>query len=109
MSNNNEYDVNIRMDWVNLTVIDHYNSTDVGVAHTIISIPRDPSERNKSSTYDVERGFLDYIGEFRFLHKTYKVKLAYISDPIFVEFTPTFVRVGTRGYYKAHPTSGEIS
>ena len=98
----------IKMDWTNISVPHSYDTATIGANDIIMTISRDPSNRNTDDTYTMERGFLDYIGEKRFIHKTFEVQVYGLRDCFYIEFSPTEIKVGTNICHKRRTFSDAI-
>lgn len=86
-----------KINWSNVSVVrSHFK--DSKVENVIARYERCMNVgRQKDPSYEIEHQFLVNDGNNHngFTHRTYEVKVHPIPDPLFVQFTPTEIIVGT--------------
>lgn len=87
--------MSLAINWVDLTVSHSYLSADVKIVDPVITYVRNKNAGRKVDTsYTIERAFLDYIGETRFIHKTFRFVLFGNNKPFYIQFTADEVILG---------------
>lgn len=90
--NTNINRVNLNWEWI--SVADTYPATNMKVEDVVMTIPRDPSNRNRDNSYEIERAFLDLANQDEFIHLIYETQIPMLANPIYVEFGSNEIRVG---------------
>lgn len=85
----------INMDWSSINVTHSYPRDSVKVDGVIAQFERSEAGRQKDPSYEIERGFLDLAGNDNFVHKVYEFSVFPGIGPLFAEFTPKQIIVGT--------------